>query len=157
MKVVLDTNIFIDAFFKGDCNCSIILKEESKGEFTLVFSNAMNEELMRVLEKFTKQLELTGEETFKYMKILSRLLLRSEKVNPKIKFTECEDKDDNMFFECAIDGNANYIISRDAHIHNVKNNKKILNSKKEEVKILYPDEFIMEIKKIKLVANFNGV
>lgn len=156
MRVVLDTNVFIDAFFKGDENCNLILKEEHKGEFTLVMSNSMNEELMRILKKSVEELELTGAETMKVLKLICRALLRTDKIEPKNKFTDCKDKDDNMFFECAIEGNANYIISRDAHIHEVKDKKKLVNYKKEEIKVLYPDEFIMEIKKIKLVANFNS-
>ncbi len=156
MRVVLDTNVFIDAFFNENEDCSLILKEEHRGEFTLVMSNDMNEELMRILNKSVKEWELTGTETVAVMKLVCRALLRADKIEPKKKFTKCEDKDDNMFFECAIEGNANYIISRDVHIHNVKNKQKLLNSKNEEINVLYPDEFIMEMKKIKLVANFNN-
>lgn len=153
MRVVLDTNVFIDAFFKDDRDCNIVLKAERNGEFRLLVSNEMQEELLRILGKSFSEFDFDGNEVFIIMKIISRALRRSDPISTTKKFTKCEDKDDSMFFECAIEGNANYIISRDKHIHSLKDDK-IFNKNKEEIKILYPDEFVMELKKIKLVANF---
>lgn len=157
MRVVLDTNIFIDAFFKNNEDCKLILREEHKGEFQLLMSNKMQEELLRILEKSISEYELESNETTPIFKILSRAMLRTEKVEPRKRFTKCEDPDDNMFFECAIEGNADYIISRDKHLHKLKDSEITLkNSSNKEIKILYPDEFVFEIKKIKLVANFSN-
>lgn len=153
MRVVLDTNVFIDAFFKDDRDCNIVLKAERNGEFRLLVSNEMQEELLRILGKSFSEFDFDGNEVFIIMKIISRALRRSDPISTTKKFTKCEDKDDSMFFECAIEGNANYIISRDKHIHSLKDDK-IFNKNKEEIKILYPDEFVMELKKIKLAANF---
>lgn len=153
MRVVLDTNVFIDAFFKDDRDCNIVLKAEHNGEFRLLVSNEMQEELLRILGKSFSEFDFDGNEVFIIMKIISRALRRSDPISTTKKFTKCEDKDDSMFFECAIEGNANYIISRDKHIHSLKDDK-IFNKNKEEIKILYPDEFVMELKKIKLAANF---
>lgn len=153
MRVVLDTNVFIDAFFKDDRDCNIVLKAERNGEFRLLVSNEIQEELLRILGKSFSEFDFDGNEVFIIMKIISRALRRSDPISTTKKFTKCEDKDDSMFFECAIEGNANYIISRDKHIHSLKDDK-IFNKNKEEIKILYPDEFVMELKKIKLVANF---
>lgn len=153
MRVVLDTNVFIDAFFKDDRDCNIVLKAEHNGEFRLLVSNEMQEELLRILGKSFSEFDFDGNEVFIIMKIISRALRRSDPISTTKKFTKCEDKDDSMFFECAIEGNANYIISRDKHIHSLKDDK-IFNKNKEEIKILYPDGFVMELKKIKLAANF---
>lgn len=153
MRVVLDTNVFIDAFFKDNRDCNIVLKAERNGEFRLLVSNEMQEELLRILGKSFSEFDFDGNEVFIIMKIISRALRRSDPISTTKKFTKCEDKDDSMFFECAIEGNTNYIISRDKHIHSLKDDK-IFNKNKEEIKILYPDEFVMELKKIKLVANF---
>ena len=138
MRVVLDTNVFIDAFFKDDRDCNIVLKAEHNGEFRLLVSNEMQEELLRILGKSFSEFDFDGNEVFIIMKIISRALRRSDPISTTKKFTKCEDKDDSMFFECAIEGNANYIISRDKHIHSLKDDK-IFNKNKEEIKILYPD------------------
>lgn len=153
MRVVLDTNVFIDAFFKVDENCKLILRAEHNGEFKLLMSNEMQEELLRILGKSFSELEFDSEDVFLTMKIMGRALRRTEPIEPIKKFTKCEDPDDNMFFECAIDGNANYIISRDTHIQALRD-KGLRNKNKEEIKILYPNEFVMELKKITLVASF---
>ncbi|MGL4654728.1 MAG: putative toxin-antitoxin system toxin component, PIN family [Sarcina sp.] len=156
MRVVLDTNVFIEAFFSSDENCSLILRAEHDGEINLIMSSKMHEELLRIINKLIHELEFTSSETFEVFKLLSRALLRTENITPKKRFTKCEDKDDNIFFDCAIEGNANFIVSRDKHLHDVQKKHTLKNSKNEAIKVLYPDEFIMVLKKIKLVANFNN-
>ncbi|MDU1095806.1 MAG: putative toxin-antitoxin system toxin component, PIN family [Clostridium sp.] len=157
MRVVLDTNVFIDAFFGTNENCKLILRKEHNGEFNIIMSKEMNEELIRMIQSSMKKLEMSEDEEAIVYRMLMRALFRTEKIEPKIKFTKCSDKDDNMFFACAIDGNADYIISRDHHIHNLKNaDKPILNKAKKEIKILYPDEFVFELGRIQLASSFNN-
>jgi putative PIN family toxin of toxin-antitoxin system len=154
MKVVVDTNIFLDAFFKADDDCELVLRKEHNGEFQLIMSHNMSEELFRMIESFIKELELDEDSILLTYRMLSRALLRTENIIPKTRFTKCEDKDDNMFFSCAIDGNANYIISKDHHIHDLKNIR-IKNKNNELIEILYPDEFIAKLDIIKLAVHFN--
>lgn len=157
MKVVLDTNVFIDAFFDGNEDCKLILREEHNGEFQLLMSNDMHEELLRILEKSLKEFDLTDAEAVCIRRMLSRAILRTDCIKPTTKFKACSDSDDNMFFSCAIDGNADYIISRDKHVQGLRERKDLLKNKDgKEIKILYPDEFIMQLKTLKLVANFNN-
>lgn len=155
MRVVLDTNIFINAFMNIDENCKIILKREHNGEFRIIMSNSMNEELIRMLEKLMDELGLDTDQRALVYRTILRALRRTEPVEPTIKFNKCEDSDDNMFFACAIDGNADYIISKDKHIHAVKEKYEIKNKNNKPIKILYPDEFVFELDRLKLVANFN--
>ncbi|MCD3234814.1 putative toxin-antitoxin system toxin component, PIN family (plasmid) [Clostridium botulinum] len=157
MKVVVDTNIFIGAFFENNKDCQLLLRKEHNGEFKLIMSNAMQEELLRIIEQSIKRYEINSSDLIPIFKMIARFLLRTEKVEPTQKFMKCKDPMDNMFFECAIEGNANYIISKDAHIHALKDENGILkNNNKGSIRIMYPDEFIMELSKIKLVANFNN-
>lgn len=155
MRVVLDTNIFMSAFFESyDENCSIILKKERNGEFLLLMSNEMTEELLRVTKSLAKRNELEDSQKEFIFTVLSRALRRTEAVEPKTKFDKCEDEDDNMFFSCAIDGNADYIISKDKHIQALRDTG-IKNKKNKKIEILYPDEFVNNLKKIALVSNSN--
>ena len=143
-------------FFGTNENCKLILGAEHNGEISLVMSSSMNEELLRIIHKSVDKFDLSPDETVTILKLLSRTLLKTKNIEPKKKFNKCADKDDNIFFECAIEGNANYIISRDKHLHDVKQKHKLVNSKGEQIQVLYPDEFVFELKKIKLVANFNN-
>lgn len=77
MRVVLDTNVFIDAFFKDDRDCNIVLKAEHNGEFRLLVSNEMQEELLRILGKSFSEFDFDGNEVFIIMKIISRALRRA--------------------------------------------------------------------------------
>jgi putative PIN family toxin of toxin-antitoxin system len=157
MNVILDTNVFIEALFEGNEDCILILREEHKGEFQLIMSNEMHEELLRIVNKSAKEYNLSNMEILNTQKILSRTILRTEYIKPTTKFKKCSDSDDNMFFSCAIDGNADYIISRDKHVQDLRERKDLLKNKDgKEIKVLYPDEFVMEIKKIKLVASFSN-
>jgi len=117
----------------------------------------MHEELQRMMVKMFKEHEFDNIEILNTQKVLSRTILRTEYIKPTTKFKKCSDKDDNMFFSCAIDGNADYIISKDKHVQELRDRKDLLkNNNGKEIKVLYPNEFIMEIKTIKLVANFNN-
>jgi putative PIN family toxin of toxin-antitoxin system len=155
MKVVVDTNIFIDAFFKDDADCKLILRKEHNGEYILLMNHDTHEELQRMLGKFINEFNAEDNDIISIYKVLSRALLRTENIKTTTKFDKCEDKDDNMFFECAIDGNADYIISKDKHIHALKD-KEIRNKNKQIVEILYPDEFIQKLDTIKLRIHFGN-
>lgn len=157
MNVILDTNVFIEALFEGNEDCILILREEHKGEFQLIMSNDMHEELLRIVSKSAKEYNLSNVAILNAQKVLSRTILRTEYIKPTTKFKKCIDQDDNMFFSCAIDGNADYIISKDKHVQELRERKDLLKNKNGQlIKVLYPDEFIMELKTIKLVANFNN-
>ena len=155
MRVVIDTNVFIDAFFDLDKDCNLILKRESSEEYSLIMSHDMNEELQRILESSIKGLELTENEMITIYRKLSRALLRTEYIIPITRFSKCEDEDDNMFFECAIDGNADFIVSRDKHIQALRDTG-IKNKNKKPIEILYPDEFIAKLDIAKLIIHFNS-
>lgn len=155
MKVVLDTNVFIDALFNVCDDCKIILKRESKGEYCIIMSNDMNEELIRIIESLSKKTDIEDNDKLVIYRILLRALRRVEPIEPKTKFTKCSDRDDNMFFSCAIDGNADYIVSKDKHIHELKE-VGLKNKQGREIGIFYPDEFIIELDKLKLVTYYNN-
>lgn len=155
MKVVVDTNVFINAFFEADKECKLVLRKEHNGEFHLVMCHDMNEELQRMLESSIKKFNIDSNGSVMIYKMLSRTLLRADNINTTTKFNKCSDKDDNIFFSCAIDGNANYIISKDKHIHEMKN-VGLKNKNKQPIEILYPDEFIQKLDKLKLITHFNN-
>lgn len=155
MDVVVDTNIFLDAFFENDTECKSLLKKENKREFQLLMNHATSEELFRMIHSAIKRLELDRSSVVQINNMLYRALLRTKEINSATKFIKCEDKDDNMFFECAIDGNADCIVSRDHHIHDLKDIG-IRNNNGKLIEILYPDEFNSKLDIIKLSKHFSS-
>ena len=128
-KVVLDTNIFISGFgWNG--KPEEILKIIKDRQITNYASAEILEEIRRVISypklRFPEPLQI---------KILEFVLFYSEFVEPQKRiFTVTEDPNDNKFLECAIEAQAEYIISGDPHLLNMK--------KFKTVKILPANEFL---------------
>jgi len=129
LKVVIDTNVLISALgWSGppsDCLDLVV-----KGEIINFISKPILDELLKVLDypkfKFTK------EEKEEFVEIL---LSQSIVIEPKEKIVAIErDPEDNKFLECSIKADADFIISGDPHLKDLKRFR--------GVEILSPDEFL---------------
>lgn len=118
LKIVLDTNVILAAYLTRGA-ASKIVKKWAEGCFELLISEEIVEEYLRILlsqnidsdlvADFSKQLD-------KYAKM----------VYPKQKINLVEDDpDDDKFFECAVEGQARYIVSNDKHLLKMANYKGI--------------------------------
>jgi uncharacterized protein len=111
---VADTNIYVSAFnFKGTPAKALELAQE--GRFRLAISNAILTEIDRILrEKFDWQLARLAQ-------VPPTILAFAELVEPKEKIDAvAADPDDNAILECAVQAGAEYIISGDSHLRNIK-------------------------------------
>lgn len=130
MRLVLDTNVFISGIFWERNFCYQIIEMWKNHEFELITSQEIINELIETLRSFKIQLD---EETIEGWKNL--IIENSTIIEPPIKLEIIkEDSDDNKFIEAAITGKANFIISQDKHLLNLKEYKGI--------KILLPQEFL---------------
>lgn len=133
-KVVLDTNIFISGFgWNG--KPEEVLKIIKDRQIINYASAEILEEIRRVISypklRFPEPLQI---------KILEFVLFYSEFVEPQKRiFTVTEDPNDNKFLECAIEAQAEYIISGDPHLLNMK--------KFKTVKILPASELLYIVSK----------
>ena len=110
-KVVLDTNVIISAlFWKG--NPRKVYDLIRQGMLVMLLSDDMEKEFIRVLgyEKFG----LSPQEMMPFLRDL-RTHARHVETNSKISAV-IVDPSDNIFRECALDGNADFIISGDKHL-----------------------------------------
>lgn len=110
MRAVLDTNVIISAlFWKG--NEKIVLDKCKGKELELIISSEILDEVDGVLEK------KFGYPDDKRVEFLRNLLRVSRLVFPTIEISEItNDPTDNRILECALDGNADYIVSGDNHL-----------------------------------------
>lgn len=121
IKVVIDTNVFVSAIlFGGELDKLINLWKRKK--IVLLLSKEILEEYIKVLSY--KKFELSD-------KIIKRIIYeellpytKNIKVKKRINIIE-EDPSDNIFLECALEGRANYIISGDKHLLQLKQYKSI--------------------------------
>ncbi len=131
-KVVLDTNILVSALgWKGKPHR--IMEKVTNNELELFISNKQLSELSRVLNY--PRLKFTEEQKFKFKELV---LKTASFVEPTIKLDVIkDDPDDNMFLECALVADADYIVSGDDHLLSLK--------KFGRIKILTANQFLNEI------------
>lgn len=114
MRVVLDTNILVSDIFWGGIPYKILEKWISDN-FKLIISEEILKEYERVLLRISKG---------KRDQIVSRWLLliteNSYIINVKKKYHLSADSDDDKFIECAVSGKAQYIVSGDSHLLDLK-------------------------------------
>jgi uncharacterized protein len=125
-RIVLDTNVTISAlFWKGYPRVIYDLVEDGKA--ILLWSRNIEAELIRVLSY--SKFGLTSSEMFP---IVNHLRSHAYFVEERTRIEIIkDDPTDNIFIECAIDGNADYIISGDHHLVNLQGYKliKIISAK----------------------------
>ena len=120
MKIVIDTNVFISAvLFGGEADKILSLGKGKK--VTIVISKEILNEYIKVLAypkfKLTDEeiKSIIGEELLPIVTIVN--------VNSIIKYIKADPEDDK-FLSLAVDGQADYIISGDKHLLDVKKYKK---------------------------------
>ena len=118
MKIVLDANIFVSSFI-GNGNPKAIVDMVSEGEDTLFITDEILAELERV---FRKRKFRYSEEVIQHrMAIIKEIGTRITVADSeRITTGGCRDKDDNKYLECAAAANADYIISGDIHLLEMK-------------------------------------
>jgi len=134
MRVVLDTNIFISGIFWPGNFCSRIIEFWKNNKVELVSSLEIVNEIVATLQEF--KIKLTPEKITEWEKeILERsLIVTSIKKLNIIK----DDPDDNKFLEAALAGKAQYIISQDNHLLNIK--------EFQGINIVKPEDFLKLMK-----------
>ena len=128
MRVVLDTNVYISAILFGG-KCEEILRLAGLASFELNISKSIILELRGILEKKFRWPKKQVSETITYIKNITT------EVKPGIKVSIIRnDPSDNKILECALSARAEYIVTGDKHLLDIKNYK--------EINILNPADFL---------------
>ena len=120
IKLVLDTNTLISGFFWEGNEAELIRKIENN-KAQLFISNEIIDEVESVIKrpKFRLVLEKTSQTP---EQIISKIISLSHFVTgQKVKDTIKDDPSDEKFISCAVNAKADYIISGDNHLLNIKN------------------------------------
>lgn len=110
-RVVLDTNLIISGTATTSTIPYHLLEAWRRGEYILVTSPSIIEEVKDVLKRPEKKFHLTNQEIDRIIETLNTQAF----VTPGILEVDVikDDPDDNKFIACAIEGSATHIISRD--------------------------------------------
>lgn len=119
LRVVLDTNVLVSAFFYDGIERKILRMALDK-KFIIVISLPILDELRRVLmEKFNVDEEIAESYIFRLKQI-------SKIIRPKkLKDKNVRDRDDIKIIECAYYGKCKYIVTGDKDLLSLKKYKEI--------------------------------
>ena len=123
IRVVLDTNILISAIISPKGKSARVLEWERKGHIELLFSPATIEEAWKVL-RYPKVRNLLQKNklSFETAEISLENTIKSSIVVPGQVTVDTlkGDPTDNVFLSCAIEGQADFIVSGDGHLNSLK-------------------------------------
>jgi len=113
-KIVIDTNVYISAIFWGGKPRSVVDMGRNK-KIMIFASSEIGEEIS---EKLKKKFKLSEDEVSQILFDFSSFI-SPVKVTKKYQVIP-DDPDDDKFIECAMECCADYIISGDKHLLNLK-------------------------------------
>ncbi len=124
LKVVLDTNVWISALLWGGKSAEIV-KAAEQGKIHLIISEEIINEISEVLN-YPKLKTIYQVESSSHEELIEAVLkiVHFVTVTKHVKIV-LEHPADNKFIECALEANANYIVSGDKHLLKVDSYKKI--------------------------------
>lgn len=115
IKAVIDTNIWVSSILNPFGFSARLRKSFEAGDFSVIISVPMLEELADVLNRPRIKDKFKIEE-----EDIARLLIlledRAEGVRISENVTICRDKDDDIVIETAIKGKTSYLVTRDDDI-----------------------------------------
>jgi putative PIN family toxin of toxin-antitoxin system len=107
-KVILDTNVIISAFLKAESNPALILALGLEGSLTFCLSETIWREYRGVLRR--KKFQGLDQESTE--RLLSVIMQQALWVFPRIPVNILSrDPADNKFLECALESQADYLIT----------------------------------------------
>ena len=141
LKIVLDTNVFVSALINPRGKPAQILNYVFESKVRLFTSPSIIEELERVLSypKLVKRHGLEKQELKEFVSDLLSILSLVE--GKKAIEVIAEDPADNNYLSCVVDAKADFIVSGDIHLLNLR--------EYEGIQIITPAQFLEMLEKEK--------
>ena len=113
LRVVLDTNVILSSFLSRNPSSPTkeIIRRWLDGEFILVVSDALVDE---VTEKL-RAANISDDRITNFLTLMVRLAEWIDVPETSIQEVIPEDRDDDLILACAVVGEADYLITYDAH------------------------------------------
>jgi len=130
MRVVIDTNLIIAGRYNENSASNKIIDLCLEGKLLAVFSDRTRDENIHILEKVKPPAD--------YLNKIKLFFSKSLYIpQPQTRIDICSDRSDNKYFETAVDGQAQYIISNDRHL--------LEHDGYYGIKVRRPQEFLREM------------
>jgi len=118
MIVVLDTNVVVSRYLSSTGSPAEIMRRWEMRAFEVVVSPPILAEYDRVL-RYSHIRRVHGLDDPAIATVVRRLRTSATVVEPVERLTVVHDESDNRFLECAIEGEADLIVSSDRHLLSV--------------------------------------
>lgn len=120
LRAVIDTNLFISGLFARDALSAQLQNLWINQDFDLVTSLEIIKEISRVLTypRIKERFNPKEENIRRFFRLIFRKAIISKDIYHTDKIVD--DRTDNKFLACALEKKADYIISRDPHLRNLK-------------------------------------
>ncbi|HLC31087.1 MAG TPA: putative toxin-antitoxin system toxin component, PIN family [Candidatus Nanoarchaeia archaeon] len=128
MKVVLDTNILISATIWDNSEAQKLLLKLIEKNIAIYSSKEILEEYQKVL---ARDFDYTEAEILSLTNLLLNFLIILEPIE-KLNVIK-DDPEDNKIIECALSAEAEYVVTYDKHLLDVKSYKNVQMRKPEEI------------------------
>jgi putative PIN family toxin of toxin-antitoxin system len=134
MKAVFDTNVLLAAFITEGI-CSKILVRGRKRQFHLILCPVILREFERVL---IKKFSITRNEARSILQIVSEAMHSVVSPSQSVQGI-CRDPDDDSILACALEAGADYLVTGDVDLLELKIFKGIRIVTPREVELLFND------------------
>ena len=134
MRIVLDTNIFVSNLISDKGNPARIVRWWLEGEYDVLVTQPIVDEILRVTgyERIQKKYAKVRENRLEFVALISE---QAVWVEPEEQLDViAADESDNRYVECAVAGNAQYIVTGDKHLLDLR--------EYEGIVILTPGAFV---------------
>jgi hypothetical protein len=119
IRAVLDTNILVSGIISEHGTPRQIIQAWYRQQFTLLTSALLIAEVVRVLHypRIQETYRLSEEDI---LLVRDALLNDAEILEGLYQVARSRDPDDNLFLACALEGHADYLVSGDLHLLEIK-------------------------------------
>jgi putative PIN family toxin of toxin-antitoxin system len=120
LRAVIDTNLFISGLFAKDSLSAQLQELWINQDFELITSVEIIKEISRVLNypRIQERFKPREENIRRFFRLIFRKAVISKDIYQTDKIVA--DPTDNKFLACALEKKADYIVSRDPHLRNLK-------------------------------------
>jgi len=129
LRVVIDTTVWVSGiFWHGLPN--EILEMWKAGDFEIIVSEAILEEIERKLHEKAVEFEMETEVVSEWLDLIT---IEAIFVQPQEKIQACRDPEDDLFLKAAVEGRADFIVSGDKDLTDM--------GEFREIKLVKPRQF----------------
>jgi putative PIN family toxin of toxin-antitoxin system len=147
MKVVLDTNVWLDWLVFDDPGMAPLKKAFAEGLFEIVIDQACEAELERVLAYPLRKQPIDAQAC---LSLFRQLATRVENIvtEEKPRLPRCSDPDDQKFLELALAARVDFLVTKDRALLDMQRRiqRKSGSDPDFSFRIVKPSEFVTECK-----------